>query len=206
MQLLVRMALCFRDGGGQFGEALAAHCHSGDHRHAECLGQGVGIEHQPVPLGQIDHVERDHRWAPQFEDFLREDEMLFEIGSVEDDDQHVRRAFALEFARHDIARHCLVRACGIEAVGAGQVEQFDGLAPSIPGRQSEAPCLTLDRDAGIIGDLLARAGQGVEQRALAGIGIADQRGAAQPCGGGGRIIAAHAVAPASTSSISMAAA
>ena len=63
---------------------------------------------------------------------------------------------------------------GCEPVGAGQVGQLDRLA----ARQHQPPRLALDRDARIVGDLLARAGQRVEQRALAGVGIADQRGGA----------------------------
>nr|GFD59163.1 hypothetical protein [Tanacetum cinerariifolium] len=41
--------------------------------------------------------------------------------------------------------------------------------------EHESPGMALDGDPGIIADLLAGAGQGIEQRALAGIGIADQR-------------------------------
>ena len=71
-------------------------------------------------------------------------------------------------AEQHVAGHRLVRAGRIEAVGAGKIDQLD--RPAVGKRQP--PGLPLDRDAGIIADLLARAGQRVEQRALAGIGIA----------------------------------
>ena len=77
--------------------------------------------------------------------------------------------------RIDLAGHFLVGAGGVERVAAGQVDQLDRLA----ARQDQPPRLALDGDARIVGDLLPRAGQRVEQRALARIGIADQRGGAQ---------------------------
>jgi hypothetical protein len=59
----------------------------------------------------------------------------------------------------------------MQAVGAGQVEHAHGLARS----QRQPAFLALDGDAGVIGNLLVAAGQAVEQRRLAGIGIADER-------------------------------
>jgi hypothetical protein len=37
------------------------------------------IKHQPVALGQIDHVERNHRRAPQRENFLCKDQVLLQV-------------------------------------------------------------------------------------------------------------------------------
>src|SRR3546814_5237442 len=58
-----------------------------------------------------------------------------------------------------------------QAVGSGQVDQRQRAAVG----EARVPCLALDGDPGIIGDLLPRASQGVEQARLAGIGIADER-------------------------------
>ena len=98
--------------------------------------------------------------------------MLFEIGSVDDEHDDLGRGLAFEFAVDDLARHLLVGARGIEAVGTRQVDQLERFS----ARQRQPAGLALYRDAGIIGDLLPRAGQRVEQGRLARIGVADQRG------------------------------
>ena len=75
-------------------------------------------------------------------------------------------------AEHDIARDRFVEARGFEAVGAGQIEHAVSAAAD---GADEAAFLALDGDAGVVRDLLAAAGQPVEQRGLAAVGIADQR-------------------------------
>ena len=97
--------------------------------------------------------------------------MIVEIGGIDDHDQRVGQALAVLRAGDDIARDAFVGGGGLQAVRAGQVDQFD----RPPVVEHQPPDLPLDRDAGIIADLLARTGQRIEQRALAGIGIADQR-------------------------------
>ena len=52
------------------------------------LRKRCGIDHQPVTLGQIEHVERDHRGPAQRDHFLRKDQMLFKIGRIEHHHQH----------------------------------------------------------------------------------------------------------------------
>src|SRR5512143_4265975 len=59
----------------------------------------------------------------------------------------------------------------MEAVGAGQVEHAQVLA----GRGDELAFLALDRHAGVVGDLLVAAGEPVEERGLAAVGVAYQR-------------------------------
>ena len=74
-------------------------------------------------------------------------------------------------AQHHVAGDFLVRAAGAQRIGAGQVEHVTRRPAGVVKRA----LLPLDGDAGVVGDLLAAAGQGVEQRGLAAIGIADQR-------------------------------
>ena len=57
-----------------------------------------------------------------------------------------------------------------EAIGAGQIDQ----CPAAAGMMQMADFF-LDRDAGIVADALAHAGQRGEERRFAGVGIADQR-------------------------------
>ena len=63
----------------QFGQPAPAHRHCGDDRHPQRLFQRGRVQQQPVPFGQIDHVERHHDRAAEFNQFLREDQMLFEV-------------------------------------------------------------------------------------------------------------------------------
>ena len=65
-------------------------------------------------------------------------------------------------------QHLIGTACG-QAVGAGQIDDLDGLAVKV-----EFALLGFDGDAGIIADLLLHPGQGVEESGFAGVGVADQ--------------------------------
>ena len=58
----------------------------------------------------------------------------------------------------------------MQAVSAGQVEHPQGLA----GWRDKLAFLALDGDAGVVGHLLATAGQQIEQRRLAAVRIAHQ--------------------------------
>jgi len=155
----------------QLLDAALAHRHRLDHRRAEFARQRLGVDHQPVAPRHVDHIERHHRRQAEGDQLQGEAEMIVEIGGVDHDDQRRRQPLARLLAQHHVARHLLVGAGGIEAVGAGQVDEFDRSAV----RQAHPACLALHRHARIVADLLARAGHGIEQRALAGIGIADQR-------------------------------
>ena len=95
------------------------------------------------------------------------------------DDDHVRPGFALLLAEDHIDGHHLIGAARRQAVGAGQVDQVERLAAA-----GHLAFLGLDGDAGIVADVLAQAGQGIEESGLAGVGIADQGG--RRCGGGVR--------------------
>ena len=74
-------------------------------------------------------------------------------------------------AQHDVARDRFIQGRGFQAVGARQVHHPVD-APAV--RADEAAFLALDGHARVVRDLLAAAGQAVEQRGLAAIGHADQ--------------------------------
>ena len=107
----------------------------------------------------------------ELDQLQREAQMIVEVRRVDDDHQRVRRPLALLLAEKDVAGDRLVGACRVEAVGSGQVDQLDG--PPVGKRQPAG--MALDGDARIVADLLASAGQRVEQGALAGIGAAGHR-------------------------------
>jgi hypothetical protein len=88
--------------------ARAAHRHGRYHRHAQRIAQRRGIDDQPVALGEVDHVERHHDRPAQLDQFLREDQVLFEVGGIEHDHQHVGLRLAGKFAQHHAAGHFLV--------------------------------------------------------------------------------------------------
>ena len=160
---------------GKFRQPPPPHGHGGDNRHAQGRFQRSRIKHQAIPLSQIDHVERHYCRPTECDDFLRKDQVLFEVRGIQHHDEHLRRRFAREFTEHHLAGHFFIRAGRIESIGTRQVRQFDRLA--IGKRQP--PGLSLHSDARVIGDLLPRPSQRIEQCALAGIGVADQRGTAQ---------------------------
>gem|GEM_PF-5562707 len=174
-------------------QAALAHCDGGDHRHAQFLRQHIGVQLQPVAGGQVDHVERDHGGQAQRDQLQREAQMIVEVRRVDHNHQRVGQLFAGLLAQHEVAGHLLVGAGRRQAVGAGQVDQFD--RPAVCQRQPAR--LALHRDARIIAQLLPRAGQRVEQGALARIGIADQRDegkAAHACASCGPVLTSTAAA------------
>ncbi len=74
-------------------------------------------------------------------------------------------------AQHRVAGDAPRRGCG----PAGNRCRAGRARAGRARRAGQHAFLPLDGDAGVVGDLLAAAGQGVEQGGLAGIGIADQR-------------------------------
>jgi hypothetical protein len=70
--------------------------------------------------------------------------------------------------KQDVTRHLLVERLRAEAVGARQVEHDDRI---VPARADEPPFFAFDGNAGIIAHPGPQAGQGVEQRRLAGVRI-----------------------------------
>src|SRR5215469_12546478 len=74
-------------------------------------------------------------------------------------------------AQHDVTRDCLVECCRLQAVGARQIDH----AKSAPGpRSGETTFLALDGDARIVGNLLAAAGETIEECGLAAVRDADE--------------------------------
>jgi len=97
--------------------------------------------------------------------------VIVEVRRVEDDQQRVGLPLTLLQAKQDDTGLRFVRADRIEAVRAWEVDDFDRSAIG----EDETSGFPLDRDAGVVADLLASTGQRVEQRTLAGIGVAGDR-------------------------------
>ena len=157
--------------------AAGLHGHGFDHRHAEFSVDSLrGVDGDAALFGDVDHVQRQHHRQAEALDFEHQAQVQAQVGGVDDADDGVGRLLAVAQAGHHVARDRFVGRGGGQAVGARQVEHAEGAA----GRRGEAAFLAFDGDAGVVGDLLARAGQAVEQRGLAAVRIAqqgDQRGA-----------------------------
>jgi hypothetical protein len=121
-------------------------------------------------FGHVDHVQRQHHRQAQALDFQHQAQVQAQIGGVDHAHHHVRRRLALAQAGHHVARDFLVRRVGRQAVGARQIQHAEAVA----GAGGERAFLALDGHAGVVGHLLARAGQAVEQRGLAAVRIAQQ--------------------------------
>ena len=129
----------------------------------------IGVPALLVTVGGMGHLWRQAQEAVH-DTTRREALMLAEV---------VVTAYSVKeppgAAAHHAARDFLVGARGVERIGTRQVDKLDRLARG----QVHPPGFPLNSDPGVVGDLLPRAGERVEQRALARVGIADQRGGAQ---------------------------
>ena len=101
-------------------------------------------------------------WA-EFGELRRQIKIALEIGAVDDVENDVRPLVGEIIPRDD-----LLRRVGRERVDAGQVR--DGHALVL----FEVSFLFLDGNARPVADELVRAGQRVEQRRFAGIGVAGE--------------------------------
>src|SRR5205807_2662560 len=115
-----------------------------------------------------------------------------QVRRVGDADEEPRDIFGGEPSQHDVPGYDLVEAAGAQRISPGKIDQPDRQA----GRRYHHALLAFDSDPGIIRDLLAAAGQRVEEGGFAAVGIADksnargQRQLAHPRSGATRIEAA----------------
>ena len=130
-----------------------------------------GVELEPVALGEVDHVERDHG---------RQAERRSAAARSADDCRGWRRRATISSASGRRSPSCwpsrtsrVTASSGLAGRGCRR-RAGRPVRPARPSASTAGP-IPLDRHAGIIADLLARAGQRVEQGALAGIGAADHR-------------------------------
>ena len=153
-----------------------------DHGNPKLTLEHCRVELEPVALGEVDHVERDNGRQAELDQLQREAQVIVEVGGIEDDHQRIGLALPFLPAEQHVAGHRLVGAGGIEAVRARKIDHLDGAAVA----EHQPSGFPLDRHARIVADLLASAGERVEQGALAGIGIAgdgnERRGVHRPSG------------------------
>ena len=153
-----------RDAAGRRQELVDAHPapgHAAHDRHAELLLQAPRIHRDAVPTGLVHQVQVDDDAVRDVQDLEREVQVPFETGGVDHEDGDVGPP-----EQDEVARHLLVRASRLQGVGAGQVDDLHPLA-----LVGERPFGARDRLAGPVARVLPEAGQGVEDRALADVGV-----------------------------------
>ena len=141
----------------------------GDGR-AEFAGQLEGIDVAAAGLHEVAHIEQDEGGQADGEDRRGEHELAGEVEGIEDQDDGVGLGRAGHFAAEHVDGDAGVFRVGGERVDAGQVDEGEVFAADA-GHEAHA---LLDGDAGEVGDLLAQAGEAVEEGGLAGVGRADE--------------------------------
>jgi hypothetical protein len=142
----------------------------GHDRAAEPPPEGRRVDLDPLGGRNVAERERDDDRQPELERQADEIAIALEIRGIDHHDHAVRLRHAGHAAMHHVDGDLLVGALGREAVGAGQIDEVDRAT-----RVGEAADLLLHRDAGIVADPRGDAGERREERALAGVGVAEQR-------------------------------
>ena len=157
-------------GGGlgnfftQFLNALPLAAHGGNHGYAQMRLQSLGVQGQAQLPGNVYHVQRQHDGAPQLHELKGEQQAALQIGGI----HHVHDDIGL-LVEQKVARYALLGREGGQRIRAGQVHDFDPL----PGMAVVA-AFFIDGYAGVVGNVLLQAREGVEQGGLAGVLLAGQ--------------------------------
>ncbi len=162
---------CAIHGGLQFGNAFTLGPHDGNHRNAQFPLEFLGRYVYVATLGDVHHVQRDNQRAAQLYELADQVQIALQIAGIDDNDDDVRAFHIRPNSAEDFHRDLFIGGAADEAVGAGQI---DDVAPAAIGQLAAADFF-FDGYAGIVGDFLAQAGEGVEDGCLAAVGITGQR-------------------------------
>ena len=154
-------------------DALSGRRDNRAYRHtAESLCEAVDVDAQTTELSGIGHGQSDDQRTLQLEQLLYEVKTLVQAGRVDNGENAVRRRCPFHVAQDDVDRYLLLERMRAERVRAGQVNEFERALPDLQGAD-----MTLDRNARVVANALPQPGQPIEERALARIGITDNRNA-----------------------------
>ena len=177
--------------GDQRVDADARATHGCDHRKSKRGFEILRLDPNAGLMRQIDHVERNDDRQPQLEHLQREIEIAREVARIEHQQHRIRPRAG--FTPGDTARtrpSASVRArSAVPGLVAGQRPKRDGLVfgerrEAVRARQihqrderarmpaAQPTFARLDRDPGIVADLVSRPREQVEQAGLADIRIA----------------------------------
>ena len=161
-----------RLGGGpgngvpQRRDALALRGHGPHHLRPGHRFQPRRVDDNAVARGFIGHVERNHYRHAGGHHFNRQEQRPAQGRRIDHYDHGLRRRQAA--AEQGVDGDLFLARARAETVGPGQVDQFDRASAAAGQRRRDA----IDRDAGIVGDVGARAGEGVEDCGFARVGVA----------------------------------
>ena len=133
-------------------------------RAAELLGKLVRVDLVAVFLHEVGHVEGHDHGQAGLNDLKCQVQIALKVGCVDNLDDHIGLA-----AHEVIARALLLGAVGGKRVDAGEVRNRDVLVTQ------ELGFLFLNRDAGPVANVAVGAGDQVEKRGLAAVGVTRQR-------------------------------
>ena len=133
-------------------------------RTAELLGQLGGVDLVAVLLDQVGHVEGNDHGQAGLDDLKRQVQVALEVGGIDHLDNDIGLA-----AHEVVARALLLGAVGGKRVDAGEVRNRDALVAQ------ELGFLFLNRDARPVANVAVGAGDQVEKRGLAAVGVTRQR-------------------------------
>ena len=148
----------------QLRDALVLKSRDHHDRAAEFLGELVGVDLIAVLLDQVGHVEGDNHGQTGLDNLKRQVQVALEVGGVDHLDDDIGLA-----AHEVIARALLLGAVGGKRVDAGEVRNRDALVTQ------EFGLLFLNRDTGPVANIAVGAGDQVEKRGLAAVGVTRQR-------------------------------
>ena len=148
----------------QLLHVLAGAGGDGDDRHPQRPGQARHVDFVPVLEHLVHKVQGDDHGALQLQELGGEVEVALDIGGVDDVDDGVRA-----LAHDEVPGHDFLHGVGGQRVDAGQVHHGDVLAVHLG-----PALLLLHRHARPVAHVLVGAGEGVEQRGLAAVGVAHQ--------------------------------
>ena len=148
----------------QFRDALVLKSRDHHDRAAELLGKLIGVDLIAVLLDQVGHVEGDNHGQTGLDNLKRQVQVALEVGSVDHLDDDIGLA-----AHEVITRALLLGAVGGKRVDAGEVRNRDALVTQ------EFGLLFLNRDTGPVANIAVGAGDQVEKRGLAAVGVTRQR-------------------------------
>ena len=156
------------DGLFQILQTITARGDGFDHRHTKPLRQEIDLDANTIALGGVALVQSDQGRNAQFRALGDKEEVALEICGIKDKDQKVRLLKTPPPSEH-IHHHPLVIRNGCEAVTAWQVEQID-----IQAAHAKETGFFFHRDARIVRDVLAQAGEAVEKGGFARVGISHE--------------------------------
>jgi hypothetical protein len=161
----------YRPPAGHFVQGLQQKVESfpraGDRRHdrhAQVARQAPLVDLQPVAAGLVHQVQADHDTIRDLQHLQDQVEIALQPGNVADDQRDIRLP-----EEQKVARHFLIGARRQQGIRPGQIDQFEAAAAVL-----ETALRASYRLARPVAGVLAQAGEGVEDRALAGVGIATE--------------------------------